>query len=138
MHYLGMWALEVPGHMTWSIELVVASIILGVLFGMAAMAVAARHQGAGASVFAATLLTLAIVSHHFTAMGAIHIVPDPGRTVNEFSLSPGLLAVAIAGTTLCLLALTIAGAFLRERHVRFTAALNNMPQGLCMWSPSAV
>ena len=42
MHYLGMWALEVPGHMTWSIGLVVASIVLGMLFGMAAMAVAVR------------------------------------------------------------------------------------------------
>ena len=134
MHYLGMWALEVPGHMTWSIGLVVASIVLGVLFGMAAMAVAVRHQSVGASVFAATLLTLAIVSHHFTAMGAEQIVPDPSRTVNEFSLSPGSLAVAIAGTTLGLLALTHRGAFVRESHVRFTAALNNMSQGLCMWS----
>ena len=134
MHYLGMWALEVPGHMTWSIGLVLASIVLGVLFGMAAMAVAVRHEGAGASVFAATLLTLAIVSHHFTAMGAETIVPDPSRVVNEFSLSPGLLAIAIAGTTLGLLGLTIAGAFVRESHVRFSAALNNMSQGLCMWS----
>src|SRR5258708_5079851 len=75
MHYLGMWALEVPGHVTWSLGLVVTSIVLGMLFGMAAMAVAVRQGGKAATVFAAVLLTLAIVSHHFTAMGAVQIIP---------------------------------------------------------------
>ena len=108
MHYLGMWALEVPGHMTWSIGLVAVSI---------APRHAVRHGSDGRRgssprhrappIVAATLLTLAIVSHHFTAMGAEQIVPDPARTVNEFSFSPGSLAVAIAGTTLGLLALTL-------------------------------
>ena len=135
MHYLGMWALEVPGHMTWSIGLVVVSVVFGVLFGMAAMAVAVRYHGMSATIIAAVLLTLAIVSHHFIAMGAEQIVPDPSRTVDAFSLSPGSLAISIAGTTLGLLALTIAGALAHESHVRFTAALNNMSQGLCMWSP---
>ena len=137
MHYLGMWALEVPGHMTWSVGLIAVSVILGILFGMAAMTVAVRYEGIGASLLAAVLLTLAIVSHHFTAMGAEQIVADPSRTVNEFSLSPASLAIAIAGTTLGLLALTIAGALIHENHVRFTAALNNMSQGLCMWSAEA-
>ena len=137
MHYIGMWALEVPGHMTWSTGLIVVSIGLGMLFGMAAMAVAVRHYGPGATIAAATLLTLAIVSHHFTAMGAEQIVPDPSRSVNQFSFSPGALAVAIASITLGLLALTLAAAFARDNHARFTAALNNMSQGLCMWSPEA-
>ena len=33
MHYLGMWALEVPGRVTWSLDLVFASIIVGMAFG---------------------------------------------------------------------------------------------------------
>ena len=139
MHYLGMWALEVPGHVTWSINLVVASVVIGMLFGMASMAVALRYENIGGTFIAATLLTLAVVSHHFTAMGAAQIVPDPARTVNEFSLSPASLALAIAGTTLGLLALTLAGALVdrwREDHHRFTTALDNMPQGLCLWSPT--
>ena len=70
-------------------------------------------------------------------MGAEQIVPDPSRSVNQFSFSPGALAVAIAGITLGLLALTLAAAFARDNHARFTAALNNMSQGLCMWSPTA-
>ena len=39
-----MWALEVPGHVNWSLDLVVASILLGMLFGYAALAIAVRYQ----------------------------------------------------------------------------------------------
>src|SRR5882724_6085446 len=42
MHYLGMWALEVPGRITWSLDLVLVSIALGMLFGYAALAIALR------------------------------------------------------------------------------------------------
>src|SRR5262249_40041147 len=42
MHYLGMWALELPGHVHWSLELVFASIVLGMLFAGTALAIA-RH-----------------------------------------------------------------------------------------------
>src|SRR5260370_36495578 len=43
MHYIGMWALEVPGHATWSLALVLASIAVGVSFSTAALTVAASH-----------------------------------------------------------------------------------------------
>jgi len=32
MHYLGMWAVELPGRVTWSMDLVVASIVLGLIY----------------------------------------------------------------------------------------------------------
>ena len=79
MHYLGMWALEVPGRVSWSLDLVFASIVLGMIFGYAALAIAVRYNERWGSFAAALLLTLAIVSHHFTAMGAVEIVPDPTR-----------------------------------------------------------
>src|ERR1700687_4041219 len=44
MHYTGMWALELPGRVTWSPGLVAASIALGMAFGSAALAVAVRRQ----------------------------------------------------------------------------------------------
>src|SRR3954447_4701151 len=77
MHYLGMWALEVPGRVTWSVDLVFASIALGMFFGYAALAIAIRYNDRRGTLVAALLLTLAIVSHHFTAMGAVDILPDP-------------------------------------------------------------
>src|SRR5215204_5540715 len=58
MHYLGMWALEVPGRVTWSMDLVLASIVLGMMFGYAALATAVRYTGRLATFVAALFLTL--------------------------------------------------------------------------------
>ncbi|MHC2338815.1 diguanylate cyclase (GGDEF)-like protein [Bradyrhizobium sp. USDA 4454] len=115
MHYLGMWALEVPGHVVWSLDLVVASVVLGMLFGYAALAVVVRHQDRWMSLIAALLLTLAIVSHHFTAMGAVGIVPDPLQTPAALSLSPAFLAIVIAGVALSVLGMSLVGVLADRR-----------------------
>jgi diguanylate cyclase (GGDEF)-like protein/PAS domain S-box-containing protein len=137
MHYLGMWALQVPGRVTWALDLVAASIVLGMLFGAAALVVAVRFNTFRAKLTAAVLLTLAIVSHHFTAMGAVEIVSDPTRIIDRFSLSPEALALAIANAALLILGLSLASAFsdsrLRHKDRQFAAAVNNMSQGVVMF-----
>ncbi|WP_420967820.1 bifunctional diguanylate cyclase/phosphodiesterase [Bradyrhizobium sp. B120] len=115
MHYLGMWALEVPGHVVWSMDLVAASIVLGMLFGYAALSVAVRYQDRWMSLVAALLLTLAIVSHHFTAMGAVEIVPDPLLAPEALSLSPAFLAIVIAGVALSVLGMSLVGVLADRR-----------------------
>jgi diguanylate cyclase (GGDEF)-like protein len=115
MHYLGMWALQIPGRVTWSADLVVLSIILGIVFGVSALASAIRSKSRTATVFSAVLLTLAIVSHHFTAMGAVEIVPDPTRAPDAAVLSPSFLAVAIAGVALSMLAMSAIGVWADRR-----------------------
>ncbi|WGD52609.1 EAL domain-containing protein [Bradyrhizobium sp. CB1650] len=115
MHYLGMWALEVPGRVTWSPQLVLVSIILGIVLGYAALAVAVHHQHKWGTFAAALLLTLAIVSHHFTAMGAVQIIPDPTLTSDTLSLSPAFLAVAIAGVALSVLGMSLVGVIADRR-----------------------
>lgn len=115
MHYLGMWALEVPGHVTWSLDLVFASIVLGMLFGYAALAIAVRYSDRWGTFVAALFLTLAIVSHHFTAMGAVEIIPDPTRGPDTSSLSPAFLAVAIAGVALSVLGMSLVGVLADRR-----------------------
>lgn len=77
MHYTGMSALEVPARLTWSPDLVIVSIVLGVTFAGLALYVAALPHARGRTLLATALLTLAIVSMHFTAMGAVLLVPDP-------------------------------------------------------------
>jgi len=140
MHYTGMFAVELPGHITWSFQLVIVSVALGMLFGMAALTIAARRLEKKWTFVAAVLLTLAIVSHHFTAMGAVEIIPDPTRVIDTFSLSPASLALAIAGVATAILSSSLAGAFvdgrLREQNRRLAAALNNMSEGLCMFDAS--
>ncbi len=139
MHYLGMWAIEMPGRVSWSYDLVAASIVLSVLLSAAALT-AATYRGRSKTALAAVLLTLAVVLHHFTAMGAVEIVPDPTRTGSVHSLSATLLAVTVASVAISILWMTLVLAFvdgrLRDKQ-QMKAALDNMSQGLCMWSPAA-
>jgi NO-binding membrane sensor protein with MHYT domain/methyl-accepting chemotaxis protein len=140
MHYLGMSAVELPGRVQWHAGLVTASIVVGMLLGMASLATAARGSSKRRTVAAAVLLTLAIVSHHFTAMGAVEIVPDPTRIIDSFSLPPTVMALVIAALATAILSVSLAGAFidrrLREQNLRFARALNNMRQGLLMFDTS--
>ena len=163
MHYTGMWALELPGRIAWDPTLVVTSVLLGMVLGAAALATATRRDGGmRVTIGAAVLLTLAIVSHHFTAMGAVEIIPDPTRTVTAFSLSPPMLAAAVAAAAMAILGMTLIGSIadshlaarkrqfaqarqqliadseerLEEQNIRMDTALNNMTQGLCMFDAS--
>jgi diguanylate cyclase (GGDEF)-like protein/PAS domain S-box-containing protein len=159
MHYTGMWSLQVPGRVLWSTDLVVASIVLGIAFATAALMVASRYDDIRGTVAGALLLTLAIVLHHFTAMGAVEIAPDPTRTVSGFSLSDAALAVTIAVSALAVLGMSLIAAIadhrlairlrqftearrqliddteakLREQNRRLDAAVSNMSQGLCLF-----
>ena len=77
MHYTGMAALELPAYIVWAPGIVLASIVFGSVFAAIAMLVAVRRDDSVHTLAAAGLLTVAIVSHHFTAMGAVTLVPDP-------------------------------------------------------------
>ena len=82
MHYTGMMALELPGRLTWAPNLVVASIALGISFGALALYFAARRDDWVNTSIAIVLFALAILFMHFTAMGAVLVVPDPTRINN--------------------------------------------------------
>jgi methyl-accepting chemotaxis protein len=137
MHYLGMYALDMQGHVEWSWNLVIASLVLGCLFGMAALQLAAHRSNRHAMIGASLLLTLAIVSHHFVAMGAVMVVPDPARDINPLSLSPLWLSLAVTSATLAVLGTSAIAAFadgrLREQNLRLQTAFNNLAHGLCMF-----
>jgi diguanylate cyclase (GGDEF)-like protein/PAS domain S-box-containing protein len=159
MHYLGMWALEVPGSIGWSSALVLTSILAGILFAAFALTVAARRTDPAGSIAAAVLLTLAILAHHFTAMGAVQIVPNPAMAFADSGISPGILAFVVAAAAVTVLGISLTGAVadsmlarriqqfardrreliaqskeqLRRQNIQLDAALNNMTQGLCMF-----
>lgn len=141
MHYTGMLALEVPGRITWSPALVVASVALGIVFGALALFFAARRDDWGNTLIAAVLLTLAIASMHFTAMGAVLVMPDPTRITDAVSWSPASLSLVIAGAAAIVLGMCLVAAFsdrqsqdkLRQQKILLDTALENMSQGLCMF-----
>ena len=137
MHYMGMNALQLAGYVQWDWNLVIASVLLGCVFGALALVLAARRSDAYGVVGAALLLMLAIVSHHFTAMGAVTVVPDPARDINPLALSPFWLALAVTSATMAVLGTSTVAAFadirVREHNMRLETALNNMSHGLCMF-----
>src|SRR5262245_40516814 len=141
MHYIGIWAVEVPGQLTWRPDLVAVSIALVLLFSMIGLTIAVRRDNLRSTGIAALCLTLAIVSVHFIAMGAVEIVPDPTHDISAFSLSPHALAIVIAGIAVSIPGMALVGAFadrhangkLHEANLRLDAALNNMRQGLLLY-----
>ena len=107
MHYTGMAAFEIAG-----------TVAVGSGSGVRPRSCSARHLARSRFPSACTaseekwkiggalLLTLAICSHHFTAMGAVSIIPDP--TIDGFAdrrCRPDWLAVAVALASFVILVL---------------------------------
>jgi diguanylate cyclase (GGDEF)-like protein/PAS domain S-box-containing protein len=136
MHYLGVWAMQLPGHLSLTPATAALSVVVGMVIAMFALIVATRRPDARGTFYAGGLLTLAIVSHHFTAMGALDIIPDPTRTVAGFNLPPVALALGIANAALVILGLSIVATFIarmRERDRLLAMAVNNVSQGVVMF-----
>ena len=118
MHYTGMAAFEIEGRIVWDPILVVASIVLGGLFGAIALPVGLRADALKWKIIGALVLTLAICSHHFTAMGAAAVLPDPAVVLSNRSLPSGLLAVAVALASFIIIVLALAGVAIEMRDRR--------------------
>ncbi|AWN36211.1 EAL domain-containing protein [Methylobacterium radiodurans] len=118
MHYTGMAAYEIAGHIRWDPILVTASLVLATSLGGAALQVTLSGSGARAHIIGALLLLLAIVSHHFTAMGSVTIVPDPSILISEAALPSRWLAagVALASLTILFLACAVLALDIRDRR----------------------
>jgi diguanylate cyclase (GGDEF)-like protein/PAS domain S-box-containing protein len=121
MHYIGMAAFEIAGVILWDPVLVVVSIVLGAAIGSMALPVGLHGKEQKWKIGGALLLTLAICSHHFTAMGAVSIIPDPTIAVSASALPAGWLAVGVAVASLAIIALGLAGVVLDIRDSRRSA-----------------
>jgi diguanylate cyclase (GGDEF)-like protein/PAS domain S-box-containing protein len=118
MHYTGMAAFEIQGIILWDPALVVTSIILGGAIGAVALPVGLHGKEEKWKIGGAVLLTLAICSHHFTAMGAVSIIPDPAIEVSQSALPAGLLAIGVAFASFAIIGLALAGVVLDIRDGR--------------------
>src|ERR1700688_2359594 len=118
MHYTGMAAFEIQGRIVWDPTLVGASIALGGLIGAIALPVGLRSDSLKWKILGALLLTLAICSHHFTAMGAASIIPDPTIEISPSALPSGWLAIAVALASFIIVVLALAGVAIDMRDRR--------------------
>jgi diguanylate cyclase (GGDEF)-like protein/PAS domain S-box-containing protein len=118
MHYIGMAAFEIAGIILWDPVLVAASIVLGAVIGAAALPVGLHGKEEKWKIGGALLLTLAICGHHFTAMGAVSIIPDPTIEVSQSALPAGWLAVGVTIASFAIIGLALAGVVLDIRDQR--------------------
>ena len=130
MHYIGMAAFEVEGRIFWDPTLVAVSILLGGVVGAASLPIGLRTGSLKWKVYGALLLTLAICSHHFTAMGAVSIVPDPFIEVSKSALPASWLAIAVALASFAIILLSFAGLALDIRDRRRTDLEADRMRGL--------
>jgi diguanylate cyclase (GGDEF)-like protein/PAS domain S-box-containing protein len=141
MHYTGMMALDLPAYIVWSPGIVVASVVLGSLFAALALVVAERRDDSMHTLAATGLLTIAIVSHHFTGMGAVTLIPDPTLGADGLSISPTALSFLTSVAAFAILGISLLAAMLDRRvkdelhrqKILLDTALDNMSQGLCMF-----
>jgi methyl-accepting chemotaxis protein/NO-binding membrane sensor protein with MHYT domain len=140
MHFIGMSAVEMPGHIHWSKTLVHVAVALSVLFSTISIASVRRSSGPINLIKGFVLLTVAIVALHFTAMGAVEIVPDPTRGFSGLTVSPGSLAVTIASLAGGILGICLIAAFAdrttKNQLVLVNDAIDHMSQGLAMFDAS--
>jgi diguanylate cyclase len=118
MHYTGMAAFEIQGRIIWDPVLVAMSIALGSVIGAVALPVGLHGASMKWKALGALLLTVAICSHHFTAMAAAALIPDPTIDVSDAALPTGLLAIAVFFASFVIIMLTLAGLAVEMRDRR--------------------
>ena len=118
MHYTGMRAYLTTGTVSWDGDLVLASIALGVLFAAVALVSFHRRSRTSVTLAAAGLLTIAICSLHFTAMGAAIITPDPTIIVYPSFMDNSTMALSVAGVTLLVMLAGLAAALIEKQTAR--------------------
>ena len=121
MHFTGMSAIELAGAIVWERSLVLAAIAAAVIMAPIAFVIA-LSKGVKAVALAAGILSLAIVSMHFIAMGAVTLVPDLSLGIEVGSLSKPLMLSTIIIVSLSLIGSGAAAAIVSGRAARFSRA----------------
>ena len=118
MHYIGMAAFEIAGVVIWDPVLVAASIVVGAAIGAIALPVGLHGEREAWRICGSLLLTLAICSHHFTAMGAASIIPDSSIQISQAVLPAEWLAVIVAVASLAVLGMATLAVLIDIRDQR--------------------
>lgn len=121
MHFTGMSAIQFAGNIVWARPLVIAAIAAAVVMAPVAFVIAGE-KGKKAVILAAGVLSLAIVSMHFIAMGAVTMVPDLSSAIEIGSLSKPLMLSTIIVVSLSLIGSGGAAALVSGRAARSSRA----------------
>ena len=121
MHYTGMRAFSTMGTVSWDAEIVLASIVLGIVFASGAMIKFHDADRRWAVINGAGLLTIAICTLHFTAMGAAVITPDPTVIVYPSFIDNSTMVLAVTGVSALVVLAALSAALIDRETVRESA-----------------
>lgn len=98
MHYMGIAAMRMTGHMEFSLPVVGISVLIAIVAATAALWLSANVRGRGATLGAALIMGVAVSGMHYTGMAALTItgppgVPTSGATAIDL-LGPLILGIA--------------------------------------------
>ena len=97
MHYTGMTSFVTQGTIQWEAATIGASVVVGILGSVAALLAAGDARAFPRQVMAGVTLTAGVFALHFTAMGAITIIPDASVVVPD--QLGGVMTLAVATIT---------------------------------------
>ncbi len=118
MHFTGMAALRGPMTMVWDQSYVIASILAGMLFGVAALHLLNTARSFKGLAAATGLFVLAICGMHFTAMAAVTFRMAPAAVASGVVLAPASMSIAVAVVALLVIALGAVCALFDSRLAR--------------------
>ena len=78
MHYMGMAAMRMAGHMTYTTWIVVVSVVIAIVAATAALWLCVHVKGWKATTGAAMIMGVAVSGMHYTGMAALNIEGAPG------------------------------------------------------------
>jgi PAS domain S-box-containing protein len=108
LHYIGMAGLVLGGLRSWQFDLVIASIVLCGGLMVVALALHSAPNRRVARIGAPAALTLAVVSLHFTGMGALVVSPLAHTEHGMLELDRSMLtALVVAGAGVVLLVILV-------------------------------
>jgi NO-binding membrane sensor protein with MHYT domain len=100
MHYIGMGAVRVQASLSYNPGLVVASVVIAVIAGTAALWMALRLDSIWSTFVASLIAGVAVNGMHYTGMAAVHAqATDPGLVVStaDTASASGFLLPLILG-----------------------------------------
>jgi NO-binding membrane sensor protein with MHYT domain len=108
MHYMGMAAMRVHGEISYSIPLVIASILIAIVAATVALWFTVSLRTTGAITAAALIMGIAVCGMHYTGMAALRVrlVPDAETVtgVDPIGFMVPVVVVAFIILTVLLLA----------------------------------
>lgn len=111
MHYTGMAGFRTAGIVQWDQVLVAFSVIASMAFGVLAIHLTRQADSWRGRYGAAASFVLAICSLHFTAMGAVTILPDPLVEVPLGAVPNHVMVFFIAAASALVIAIGVSAYF---------------------------